>query len=101
MGLDLQLKYNTIDKTDVPIIFNTYQCYRKGELDCIKADLQRSKRYQYHFGAKLVRGAYMESERARAEEMGYPSPIYDNITETHECYNDAVKFLLQQSIGSN
>eukprot|EP00546_Thalassionema_frauenfeldii_P010270 CAMPEP_0178907258 /NCGR_PEP_ID=MMETSP0786-20121207/7269_1 /TAXON_ID=186022 /ORGANISM="Thalassionema frauenfeldii, Strain CCMP 1798" /LENGTH=456 /DNA_ID=CAMNT_0020579033 /DNA_START=287 /DNA_END=1654 /DNA_ORIENTATION=- len=95
--LELQHKYNTVDKTDVPIIFNTYQCYRKGELECIEADLQRSDRYNYHFGAKLVRGAYMESERARAAEMGYPSPIFDTIDQTHQCYNDAVEFLLEKS----
>eukprot|EP00547_Thalassionema_nitzschioides_P001638 CAMPEP_0194212106 /NCGR_PEP_ID=MMETSP0156-20130528/11758_1 /TAXON_ID=33649 /ORGANISM="Thalassionema nitzschioides, Strain L26-B" /LENGTH=563 /DNA_ID=CAMNT_0038939845 /DNA_START=60 /DNA_END=1751 /DNA_ORIENTATION=+ len=94
--LELQQTYNAMDKTNAPIVFNTYQCYRKGELDCIRADLQRSDRYNYHFGAKLVRGAYMESERARAKEMEYPSPIYDTIDQTHQCYNDAVEFLLKQ-----
>jgi len=99
--LELQSKYNSVDKTEVPIIFNTYQCYRRGELDCIREDLERSERYNYHFGAKLVRGAYLESECLRARNMEYPSPIYDTIDETHQCYNDAVKYLLQQSVDTH
>ncbi|KAI2509433.1 Converts proline to delta-1-pyrroline-5-carboxylate [Fragilaria crotonensis] len=99
--LELQQKYNAVEATDVPIIFNTYQCYRKGELDEIKTDVERSERYNYHFGAKLVRGAYMESERARAERLQYPSPINDTIEDTHQCYNDAVDFLLRHSIKTD
>lgn len=99
--LELQQKYNSIDTTDVPIIFNTYQCYRKGGLNDIKTDVERSERYNYHFGAKLVRGAYMESERALAERLQYPSPINDTIEETHHCYNDSVDFLLRHSIKTD
>lgn len=95
--LELQQKYNSVETTNVPIIFNTYQCYRKGELDEIKTDVERSERYNYHFGAKLVRGAYLESERALAEMLQYPSPINDTIEETHQCYNDSVDYLLRHS----
>jgi proline dehydrogenase len=42
----------------------------------------------------------MESERALAESMGLPSPIQDTIQDTHDCYNDSVKFLLQHSLNS-
>ena len=60
-------------------------------------DIERSERHSYHFGAKLVRGAYMEGERALAESLGYESPIHDTIENTHNCYNDAVAYLLRQS----
>ena len=99
--LDLQQTYNAVDVTDHPIIFNTYQCYRKNELEEIKADVERSERYNYHFGAKLVRGAYMESERAIAQLLGYPSPIHDTIEDTHQCYNGAVDFLLRHETFKN
>jgi proline dehydrogenase len=95
--LDLQRIYNAKDNTDFPVIYNTYQCYLKDAATRIQTDVERSRRYNYHFGAKLVRGAYMESERALAESLGVPSPIHDTIHETHKCYNDAVEFLLRCS----
>src|SRR5690606_8697716 len=45
-------------------------------------------------GAKLVRGAYMEIERERALEMGYPSPIQATKKETDQDYNNAILFCL-------
>jgi len=95
--LDLQRKYNATDATDFPIIYNTYQCYLKDALDRLKTDVERSERFGYHFGTKLVRGAYMEHERKVAEKLGYPSPIHDTPEDTHACYDAAVEFLLNHA----
>ena len=99
--LDLQHKYNAVETTSTPLIFNTYQCYRRDALDMIQRDVRRSERYNYHFGAKLVRGAYMESERALAAVNQYPSPIHDTIEDTHRCFNEAVDWILRHSIKTD
>ncbi|KAF2312295.1 hypothetical protein GH714_032190 [Hevea brasiliensis] len=46
-------------------------------------------------GFKLVRGAYMSTERKLASSLGYQSPIHNNIQQTHSCYNDCASFLLE------
>jgi proline dehydrogenase len=50
----------------------------------------------YILGAKLVRGAYMEKERARATAMNYPSPIQPNKKATDDDYNQALLFCLER-----
>jgi proline dehydrogenase len=45
-------------------------------------------------GAKLVRGAYMEKERARAQELNYPDPINANKEITDDLYNTALRFCI-------
>lgn len=99
--LELQQTYNATEKTDIPIIFNTYQCYLKDTMEHLELDVERSERFNYHFACKLVRGAYMESERARAKEMGYDSPIHDTIEDTHKTYNDAAAYLIQHSLETD
>ena len=54
-----------------PVIFNTYQAYLTDCMPRLRLDLERSRREGWQFGAKLVRGAYMEHERARAAALGY------------------------------
>jgi proline dehydrogenase len=60
----------------------------------LKQDLVRADHCGYHFGVKLVRGAYMHSERLRAKSKGYPSPIHDTIEDTHVNYNKALEYII-------
>ena len=93
--VELQKKFNAKDKTDRPIIFNTYQCYLKDTLERVEMDLKRSERYSFHLGAKLVRGAYMEHERERSKNLQYPCPIHDTAEYTHQCYDEVVEYLMR------
>lgn len=74
------------------VVYNTFQLYRKDRLQYLFDSFNRAQKEGYLLGAKLVRGAYMDKERERAEEMGYPSPIYPNKAATDDAYNTAVRF---------
>lgn len=49
------------------------------------------------FGAKVVRGAYIVQERARAKAHGYEDPVHDNFQGTTAMYNKTVEFLLDKT----
>ena len=53
-------------------------------------DMERAKRQGWKFGAKLVRGAYLDLETARAHDRGYEVPIWKDIQHTHANYNRCV-----------
>ncbi|CAG9461673.1 unnamed protein product [Pedinophyceae sp. YPF-701] len=72
------------------VVMNTYQCYLKDSHTRLLVDLERAERENFTLGAKLVRGAYMNMERERAAERGYPDPIHDTLQDTHDCYNRSV-----------
>ncbi|MGC1242525.1 MAG: proline dehydrogenase family protein [Chryseosolibacter sp.] len=76
------------------IVFNTYQMYRTDSLDNLLHDYQTALTGNYFIGAKLVRGAYMEKERKRAEKMGYRSPIHPDKAATDKAFNDALEFCI-------
>jgi len=77
------------------VVFNTFQMYRHDRLVFLKESYTAAKTKGYLLGAKLVRGAYMEKERARAAEKGYPSPIQPGKEATDKDYDDGVLFCLQ------
>ncbi|MCD9597169.1 proline dehydrogenase family protein, partial [Tenacibaculum maritimum] len=56
---------------------------------------QRAHQKGYHIGMKVVRGAYMEKERERAQEQGYTSPICKDKQATDDNYNEAIKFMME------
>ena len=76
------------------IVFNTFQMYRWDRLDYLEAQMKKAKTGNYILGAKLVRGAYMEKERERAKEMGYPSPIHKNKKAVDKDFDEAVNLCL-------
>lgn len=88
----LSLSYNRAS----PIIFSTYQAYLKGSYERMAEDMERARREGYVFAAKLVRGAYVQLERKRAAAMGYESPIWDTIEDTHSNYNKCLEAVLDQ-----
>jgi proline dehydrogenase len=86
-------KYNR----DRAIVFNTYQMYRTSSLGNIEKACIQAKEKGYHLGVKLVRGAYMEKERERASERGYPDPIQPDKASTDRDYNAALKFCVEHA----
>jgi proline dehydrogenase len=80
---------------DRAIIYNTVQMYRHDRLDFLQQQLPQVQAAGIVYGVKLVRGAYMEKERARAAAMGYPSPIQPDKESTDRDYNKALKFIVE------
>lgn len=77
------------------IVYNTFQLYRKDRLAFLMQSLNEAKKGNYKVGAKLVRGAYMEKERARAIEKNYSSPIQNTKEDSDKDYDLALKYCVQ------
>ncbi len=73
------------------IVYNTYQLYRTDRLEFLKRSIEKARSGGYLIGAKLVRGAYMEKERKRAQENGYPSPIQPDKESSDRDYDASLK----------
>ncbi|HHM21733.1 MAG TPA: proline dehydrogenase [Bacteroidetes bacterium] len=77
------------------IVYNTFQLYRHDRLAYLMDSFNRAAQEGYMPGAKLVRGAYMEKERERAKQMGYPSPIQPTKEATDHDYDLATRFCIE------
>jgi len=99
IALQLQEKYNSLSSFDHPIVFNTYQTYLTNAKEKLQFDIERSTRMRYHFGAKLVRGAYLEGERSRALLHNYSSPIHNTIEDTHSCFDECVQKIMMHHVS--
>ena len=74
------------------IVYNTFQMYRKDRLQFLIDSYNLAQKGKYLLGAKLVRGAYMEKERDRAQNLGYSSPIHESKAAVDDSYNTAIRF---------
>ncbi|MFN4082537.1 MAG: proline dehydrogenase family protein [Bacteroidia bacterium] len=77
------------------IVYNTIQLYRHDRLAFLKKSHQKAINGNYFLGVKLVRGAYMEKERLRAQEMNYQDPIQPNKQATDHDYDEALKYCIE------
>ena len=62
--------------------------------DRVMANLELMQRLGFHFGAKIVRGAYMTMERNRAADMGYDDPIHNSYEDTCRMYDQVADTML-------
>ncbi len=76
------------------VVYNTIQLYRHDRFHFLKLSHQIAQQKEFLLGVKLVRGAYMEKERARAKEMGYPSPIQTDKEASDRDYDQAVRYTI-------
>jgi proline dehydrogenase len=76
------------------IVFNTFQFYRTASPKNLRDAYHGATMHNYFLGAKLVRGAYMEKERDRAEKMNYPSPIFSDKESTDNAFNQGLAFCI-------
>lgn len=67
----------------------TVQCYLKDSPEKVSRIIEKGG------SAKLVRGAYMESENERAQEEGRPSPVFSKKKQTDDNYDEGVRRLVQ------
>jgi len=87
----MMVKYNK--KT--AIILTTLQMYRWDRIDYLNRLIQKARKENFFIGIKLVRGAYMEKENLRAQQMGYKSPIHSNKANTDRDFDKAVDLCLE------
>lgn len=91
LATDMMRRFNT----DRAIVYSTAQLYRHDRLAFLRRELEAARAEGFHVGMKLVRGAYMEMERERAAEMGYPDPIGANKAAVDKDYDDALRFCME------
>jgi proline dehydrogenase len=76
------------------VVFNTIQLYRHDRLHFLRISHQIAEAQGFVLGLKLVRGAYMEKERAIALEKNRQSPIQASKEATDADYDEAVRFCM-------
>ncbi len=77
------------------VVITTCQMYRHDRFAYLQELYDRSQRDGFQIGVKMVRGAYMVKENARAAAKGWPSPIQPSIEATHYDYNAALRFAFE------
>ena len=88
---DMMMKWNK----QKAVVLNTLQMYRTDRVEFLSHEIETAKQNGFLLGLKLVRGAYMDKERKRANEKNYPSPIAADKTSTDKNFDDAVRLCIQ------
>jgi proline dehydrogenase len=91
LAIELMAEYNT----EKVVVYNTFQLYRHDRFDFLKISHKIAKEGKFLLGAKLVRGAYMEKERLRAQKNGYASPIHETKEATDQDFNAAAAYCIE------
>ena len=90
LATSMMRKYNS----EKAIVYNTLQMYRWDRIAFLKQSYADAENGNYYLGLKIVRGAYMEKERERAEELGYSSPIQKDKISCDKDYDLALAYCI-------
>ncbi len=90
LAYEMMAKYNK----QKAVVFTTYQMYRTSSLKNLREAFHDAAMHNYFFGVKLVRGAYMEKERKRAQDNDYSDPIQPTKEATDDAFNKALEFCI-------
>jgi len=90
----LTMEMMAVFNTQKAVVFNTIQLYRHDRLHFLRISHQIAEAQGFILGLKLVRGAYMEKERAVALEKNRQSPIQISKEATDTDYDEAVRFCM-------
>lgn len=80
------------NNTDI-IVQNTYQMYLEGSLQRLNNHFLHSLKTDFGFGMKLVRGAYIHSDKMQSLAKKY-GPIWSTLRETHLNYDSAISHII-------
>jgi len=83
------------NKNDI-VIYNTYQMYLKSTIDNLNKHLEIAKKENFFLGVKMVRGAYISSEKHRSIILQTNFPIFSTKVETDENYNKGLDLILKK-----
>lgn len=91
---DITTKLMAAYNQEKPTVFNTVQLYRHDRLAALKEAHAAAQAGGYLLGVKLVRGAYMEKERDRAEARGERSVIHETKEAVDRDFDEALVYCL-------
>ncbi|XP_042523974.1 hydroxyproline dehydrogenase [Dipodomys spectabilis] len=91
----LALRYNKPQEGG-PWVWNTYQAYLKDTHARLAQDAEAAHRAGLAFGVKLVRGAYLEKERAVARLQGTGDLTQPDYEATSRSYSRCLELMLSQ-----
>ena len=77
------------------MVYATIQLYLSKRLPYLKSLLEKSKKTGYQIGIKLVRGAYLEKETARAKLFKTPNPVCPSKEATNLNFDLGLELLLK------
>ncbi|OQV14401.1 Proline dehydrogenase 1, mitochondrial [Hypsibius exemplaris] len=89
--VELMRRYNR----EKAFVFNTYQCYLKDAYRNVATHLELSRKEDFFFGAKIVRGI-LKQERDRALALGYSDPTQPDPESTTAMYEKVVSAALEE-----
>ena len=92
---DLAEEMMSIFNRSGAVVFTTLQMYRTDRLAYFKYLMEKARNNGFRLGIKIVRGAYMEQERERAERRGYPSPVYPDKEATDRAFDDVLRLFME------